>query len=196
MEIEAIIFDVDGVLIDSFESWYNSFNQTLEKYGKKPVDKETYREIFWGPSVEEDLERYNLGKDAVLLTLENQRNSVHLIKLHDKVYDTLEALKDYKLGVATNTHRVNLEKIFSHFDLFQYFDVIMCLDDVQNPKPHPDMLLKASEKLKVPIEKVLFVGDTKYDMAAAKGAGCQFIGVKIGDKKIDGIKDLLPILYS
>ncbi len=196
MEIEAIVFDVDGVLIDSFESWYSSFNQTLEKYGKETVDKETYREIFWGPSVEEDLERYSLGKDAVSLTLENQRNNVHLIKLHDGVYETLDTLKDYKLGVATNTHRINIEKIFNYFDLFQYFDTIMCLDDVQNPKPHPDMLLKASEKLNVPIEKILFVGDTKYDMAAAKDAGCQFIGVKIGDKKIDELKDLVPILYS
>ena len=118
------------------------------------------------------------------------------MKLHDKVYETLDALKEFKLGVATNTPRINLDRTFNYFDLYKYFDVVMCLDDVERPKPYPDMLLKASEILKVPIENMLYVGDTESDMAAAKGAGCNFIGIKIGDKKVNGIKDLLPILYS
>ena len=196
MEVEAIIFDVDGVLLDSFESWFTSFNQTLVEFGKEQVDRETYRKIFWGPSVEEDLRRYNLGADAVEAALRNQRNNVHLMKLHEKVHETLESLKGFKLGVATNTPRINLDKTFNYFDLYKYFEVVMCFDDVQRPKPYPDMILKASEILNMPVTKMLFVGDTESDMAAAKGAGCNFIGIKIGDKKVDGIKDLLPILYS
>ncbi|NPV49887.1 MAG: HAD family hydrolase [Candidatus Methanofastidiosum sp.] len=196
MEVEAIIFDVDGVLLDSFESWFTSFNQTLVEFGKEQVDRETYRKIFWGPSVEEDLRRYNLGADAVEAALRNQRNNVHLMKLHEKVHETLESLKGFRLGVATNTPRINLDKTFNYFDLYKYFEVVMCFDDVQRPKPYPDMILKASEILNMPVTKMLFVGDTESDMAAAKGAGCNFIGIKIGDKKVDGIKDLLPILYS
>lgn len=196
MEVEAIIFDVDGVLLDSFESWFTSFNQTLVEFGKDEVDRETYRKIFWGPSVEEDLRRYNLGADAVEAALRNQRNNVHLMKLHEKVHETLESLKGFRLGVATNTPRINLDKTFNYFDLYKYFEVVMCFDDVQRPKPYPDMILKASEILNMPVTKMLFVGDTESDMAAAKGAGCNFIGIKIGDKKVDGIKDLLPILYS
>lgn len=196
MEIEAVLFDVDGVLLDSFESWFTSFNQTLVEFGKDPVNKQTYRKIFWGPSVEDDLKRYGLGKDAVEAALRNQRNNVHLMKLYENVHETLDTLKGFRLGVATNTPRINLDKTFNYFDLHKYFEVIMCFDDVDRPKPHPDMLLKASEILKVPITKMVFVGDTKSDMAAAKGAGCNFIGIKIGDKKVDGIKDLLPILYS
>ncbi len=196
MQVDAIVFDVDGVLFDSFESWFLSFNQTLEEFGKSPVDRETYKKIFWGPSVEEDLRMYGLGKDAVKVALRNQRNNVNLIKLHEKVYETLEFLQDFKLGVATNTPKINLDKTFNHFDLYKYFKVVMCLDDVKRPKPYPDMILKASELLKVPVERMLFVGDTASDMAAAKSAGCQFIGIKIGDKKVEGIKDLLPILYS
>ncbi len=196
MEIKAIVFDVDGVLLDSFESWFTSFNQTLVEFGKDTVDWQTYRKIFWGPSVEEDLKRYGLGNDAVEAALRNQRNNVHLMKLYEQVHETLSSLKEFKLGVATNTPRINLDKTFNYFDLYKYFEIVMCLDDVKRPKPHPDMLLKASEILKVPINNVLFVGDTKSDMAAAKGAGCQFIGIKIGDKKVDGIKDLIPILYS
>ncbi|NYT14172.1 MAG: HAD family hydrolase [Candidatus Methanofastidiosa archaeon] len=196
MEVEAIIFDVDGVLLDSFESWFTSFNQTLVEFGKEQVDRETYRKIFWGPSVEEDLRRYNLGADAVEAALRNQRNNVHLMKLHEKVHETLESLKRFRLGVATNTPRINLDKTFNYFDLYKYFEVVMCFDDVQRPKPYPDMILKASEILNMPVTKMLFVGDTESDMAAAKGAGCNFIGIKIGDKKVDGIKDLLPILYS
>lgn len=196
MEIEAVLFDVDGVLLDSFESWFTSFNQTLVEFGKDPVNKQTYRKIFWGPSVEDDLKRYGLGKDAVEAALRNQRNNVHLMKLYENVHETLDALKGFRLGVATNTPRINLDKTFNYFGLHKYFEVIMCFDDVDRPKPHPDMLLKASEILKVPITKMVFVGDTKSDMAAAKGAGCNFIGIKIGDKKVDGIKDLLPILYS
>ncbi|MCC7572759.1 MAG: HAD family hydrolase [Candidatus Methanofastidiosum sp.] len=196
MDIKAIVFDVDGVLLDSFESWFTSFNQTLVEFGKDTVDRQTYRKIFWGPSVEEDLKRYGLGNDAVEAALRNQRNNVHLIKLCEQVHETLSSLKEFKLGVATNTPRINLDKTFNYFDLYKYFEIVMCLDDVKRPKPHPDMLLKASEILKVPINNVLFVGDTKSDMAAAKGAGCQFIGIKIGDKKVDGIKDLMPILYS
>jgi pyrophosphatase PpaX len=196
MEVEAIIFDVDGVLLDSFESWFTSFNQTLVEFGKGKVDRETYRKIFWGPSVEEDLRRYNLGADAVEAALRNQRNNVHLMKLHEKVHETLESLKEFRLGVATNTPRINLDKTFNYFDLYKHFEVVMCLDDVERPKPYPDMILKASEILGVPVTKMLFVGDTESDMATAKGAGCHFVGIKIGDKKVDGIKDLLPILYS
>ncbi len=196
MEIEAIVFDVDGVLLDSFESWFTSFNITLKEFGIEPVSRETYREIFWGPSVEDDLKRYNLGKDAVEAALRNQRDCVHLMKIHDHVYETLYALKDFKLGVATNTPRINLDKTFNYFYLYKYFDVVICLDDVKRPKPYPDILLKASEILKVDVKNMLYVGDTESDMAAAKAAGCQFIGIKIGDKKVNGIKDLLPILYS
>lgn len=196
MEIEAIVFDVDGVLLDSFESWFTSFNQTLVEFGKDPVDIITYRKIFWGPSVEDDLKKYDLGKDAVEVALRNQRNNVHLMKLYENVHETLDALKGFKLGVATNTPRMNLDKTFNYFDLYRHFEVVMCFDDVERPKPHPDMILKASEILKVSVTNMLFVGDTKSDMAAAKGAGCHFIGIKIGDKKVDGIKDLIPILYS
>ena len=46
MQVDAIVFDVDGVLFDSFESWFLSFNQTLEEFGKSPVDRETYKKIF------------------------------------------------------------------------------------------------------------------------------------------------------
>jgi phosphoglycolate phosphatase-like HAD superfamily hydrolase len=62
--IEAILFDLDGVLINSFESWYHAFNEMLRAYDKAEIGRAEFREKCWGPDLEHNLADLNLGEEA------------------------------------------------------------------------------------------------------------------------------------
>jgi beta-phosphoglucomutase-like phosphatase (HAD superfamily) len=71
-----------------------------------------------------------------------------------------------------------MAEILLHFSLVEYFQVVVTSRDVQRPKPHPDMLLLAAERLALAPGEVLFVGDSELDREAAQGAGMPFIAYK------------------
>ena len=81
------------------------------------------------------------------------------------------------LAVATNRGN-SMSEILSHFELDHYFSAVVTSRDVERPKPHPDMLLLAAEKLALPLDRLLFVGDSIYDKMAAESAGISFAAYK------------------
>ena len=200
-KIEAILFDLDGVLIDSFESWYQAFAKMLKAYGKDEMSQETFRETYWGPGLAHNLAALQLDENAADYCTREQIKLIGLIELFPSAKEVLRRTKqDYKLkvGLVTNTPRANVTKIFEHFRLTNHFDAILTGDDVKLGKPDAEIVLKACERLNVQPERAVLVGDTRTDYQAGKAAGCFVVGVganSAGDVHIEELHELFSVLH-
>ena len=105
-----------------------------------------------------------------------------LIELFDGVATTLDALKKagITLLIASNNIRSVLDRLTVRLNISQYFDGIICADDVVNTKPAPDIALLAIERYNINPEEALVVGDSTYDMDMGRGANCDLCGVSFG----------------
>jgi len=198
--IEVILFDLDGVLINSFESWYHAFNEMLRAYGKEEIGRAEFREKCWGPDLEHNLADLNLGEEAGKYCINEQLKLIGIIELFPGVKEVLGRVREeYKLkvGLVTNTPKENVRAIFEHFQLSNHFDVIVTGDDVKNGKPNAEMVVAACEKLTLKPENAILVGDTEIDFQAGKSAGCAIVGVRAkpeGGERIDTLYELFPLL--
>ncbi len=200
-KIEAVLFDLDGVLINSFESWYQAFNAMLRSYKKEEMSREEFNAKCWGPDLKHNLNALNLDEEAGKYCVNEQLNLIGVIELFPGAKEVLSSIReDYKLkvGLVTNTPKKNVYKILEHFRLFNHFDVIVTGDDVKRGKPDAEMVIEACEKLKVKPENVILVGDTESDFMAGKSAGCSVMGVgakSAGDaQSIENLYELLSVL--
>jgi len=102
--------------------------------------------------------------------------------LFPAVADTLGALhaKGLPLALVTNKPTPFVAPILASLDIAKYFTVVIGGDDVKNKKPHPEPLLMVAEKLGLAPTELLFVGDSRNDIQAAKAAGCSSIGLTYG----------------
>lgn len=202
MKFKAVLFDMDGVLTDSFGSCFNAFNFTLENFGRKAITKEEYMKNCWGTPVDDDITLY-LGKDIDIKQVSAfyHLNYTRFIRYTKVLPGTVEALNSVKntglkTAVVTNTHHELTIKILKKFNLLNYFDAVFGGDDVKSGKPDPEIVLKACGALGVFPKNAIMVGDTPSDMKAGKSAGCftvGFGGVK-GDAEIKNLSELFKYL--
>jgi pyrophosphatase PpaX len=175
--IKAIIFDVDGTLLDSFEANLILFQRLMEAAGYPPPTLEVYRSIF-----------HRTLRDAIQIlantTDETETKRIQdLIEkietpsasLSDGVGETIEALsKEYTLSIATS--RIKAYAFEPPLNTLEhYFKIAITYEDTENHKPDPAPLLLAAQQLGVTPAECVYVGDVKNDFAAAQAAGMKFI---------------------
>lgn len=187
--IRAIVFDLDGTLMDSkidYPRMGQLIAEVLQRYGMtEPLEnrRKVYRVIRGG---ERTLREYGHPEENIPITLLEMEKVMNLIELEAlvniqiKPY-AIEAVKmlnesGYKLGIATRSHREYTIQGLTKFGLFDYFHHIVARDDVKLPKPHPHHLLHTIELLEETPETSLFIGDTTTDLDTAKAANVKFIG--------------------
>lgn len=201
-EVEAIIFDLDGTLVDTLPASKLSFKMLLVKRG---IDaKDLNISPYAGAPTKTILlflkKKYGLRETVQDLRMERREIFLSLITkkslLFDGVESTLRKLsKKYKLAVATGSSFASLFNITSK-KFRDLFDVIITIDDVKRGKPNPDQLLLAARKLGVSPSRCLMVGDSRFDQIAAKRAKMNSIGVLTGvvskkDLLLAGAEDVL-----
>ncbi len=213
-KFRAVLFDKDGVLLNSIDACLRAANETFEHYGKKGMTKEEFRKNFWGTRADINIAKTftELPPDKLkeIYDYYNQKKLEFedMIKLYSTVIYTLEALKGkYKLGVVTSSSKKVTLKLLEDFGILKYFDVVVGGMDTE-PKPAPDPILKACEMLGVKPTETVYVGDTLPDIEAGKAAGCTVVIVTTSMSReelqstagvenifiIDGLKDLTKIL--
>ncbi len=180
--VEAVLFDLDGVLIDSFESWYQAFNAMLRRYRGEELSRDEFRARCWGPDLRDNLREWHLDEEAGRYCIAEQLELVELIKLFPGAREVLTHIRDryrakIKVGLVTNTPRRNVARILEHFQLAHLFDVVITGDDVHRGKPDAEMVIEACTRLNVKPENAILVGDTESDFWAGKSAGCAVIAV-------------------
>ena len=192
---KAILFDMDGVLVDSLDAWWGSLNQALIHFNHEQITKEEFIEKYWGFDLKYNIEKMGLNYKVVNFCNTVYGNHVNKVIIYKDTKETLEKLSSYKKGLITNTPRNCAMQILNNFDLEKYFEIILTSDDVTKGKPSPEIVLKACELLNVKPKDVILIGDTKNDVKSGKEAGCRVIGLNIkADYRIDKLSDLTNLL--
>jgi len=182
--IRAILFDMDGVLIDSMEANYFHFNSLLKHFGKRELDFGEYKKSHWGTHIHDDIKRIfgriSNEKFSEMVSYYNKTSSkfVKDQKLYLEVKRVLRFLqRKYKIALVTSTLSKLTRRILQHFSLVRYFDVVIDGGVVKNPKPSPEAVLLACKKLKIKPSEAIYIGDNFRDVKAGKKAGCSVIGI-------------------
>lgn len=185
---EAVLFDLDGVLINSDQAWIMAIQYVLKEEDLLVPSVQTIEQNL-ALSTEGQLKIFFPEKEndpSYLLNLTRKIDHYYLLHIPENVIlversiELLEAIKELriKLGVVTNNGGEVTTSILEVFKLTSYFESIIHLDDVGKPKPDPSSLLKSIENLDVDKNSVLFVGDSPSDLEASLRAKIAFILIK------------------
>lgn len=191
-EVKALLFDLDGTLIDSVDELTFCINEAFSRLNLSAL---TAHEVsrFVGKGARVLVERallYRLGTmpDKALVDQTFQlytRSMLDNIGQHTRIYpevlDALETLKkSYRLGLVTNKPRAVTEALLTVIGLAPFFEILVCGDDTAHPKPAPDMLYLAMSELGVQPSECIMIGDSLNDALCAQAAGVLPILVATG----------------
>lgn len=183
-QFKGLIFDLDGTLIDSWQDIFAAFNWALQSCGQPCVDPQELKPLMGCGMY--DLLDARLGEKSAegraLMQAYYQDNLAHKTALFSGVSEVLAQLqaKGIMMAICTNKHSKLALPLIKKFKLDQYLlaynqgfaleKAIICRDTLSISKPQPDGLLWLCDKMQLPREQVLMVGDTKTDYLAAKAA--------------------------
>lgn len=174
-EIKVILFDVDGTLIDTDELIINSYKELFRRF--RPEYKLTKEEeiSFLGPTLASMFPKYFKEDFELLFSVYRNYSHDHMREysfVYDSAIEVIEYLKEkgYRLGVVTSRFKSSVMSVLNEFDLTKYFEIIISLDDVMNPKPNPEGINKCLEYFKVSPSECLYIGDNLNDYKASIAA--------------------------
>ena len=178
----AVIWDMDGVLVDSTKNIWDSFNKLLKPHGihfsgediKKYLGHSLRDQIAswkerWGIDLE--VEKFSKQAGEAELQVMEKKADKNLLKL-------LNELRKNKvpMGVGTSSLRWRAEKILNLLGIKDYFSILVTAEDVTNHKPNPDIFLKVAKKLMVKPENCVVIEDASSGIEAAKRGNMKAIG--------------------
>lgn len=194
-----VAFDMDGVLVDSFQCWWMLLNDTLAFRGDAPLTREGFQST-WGQDVEADRRRFFPDWSIEYLTRyyeERFPEYIQHVETEPEAVTVLDRLRrDGKLlAVATNSPVKIATKLLTHAGLATRLDRIVGVDLVEKGKPEPDLLIHIGRELEVPAGEMCYVGDSEFDAGAAQAAGVRFIGYRReGDVRIERLGELVELV--
>lgn len=181
--MRAIIFDFDGTLANTLPICYYAFQSVFKRFDNREITPSEILVMF-GPS-EVGIIRENLlnpHKEEAIEYFYQQYSQFHkdLVEVNQDIHELVTSLKgaDIKLGIFTGKAKRSLDISLEQLHMEGLFDVIITGDDVRNPKPDPEGLLKALSLLEVESSEAIFVGDSDADVIAGKQSGIFTIGVQ------------------
>lgn len=179
--IKAVLFDMDGVLIDAKEWHYDAFNKAIGIFGME-ISRYDHLKTFDGLPTKEKLKLLSLnnylpsGLHPFLNKLK-QKYTMELIHAkckprfdHEYALSHLKS-EGYKLAVCSNSIRKTIETMMDYACLTKYLDLIVSNEDVEKCKPDPEMYLTAMNKLQLSPKECLIVEDNPNGILAAKRSG-------------------------
>lgn len=186
-KIEAVVFDMDGVLVDAKEWHYHALNRALHLFGFE-IERYDHLVTFDGLPTRRKLEVLSRdgGLPSALHPFINELKQLYTIELihvqckpsfqHQFALSRLKSA-GYRLGVASNAVRRSVELLMDKSRLRPYLDVLLSNEDVVRPKPNPEIYTKAFEQLAVSPDRALVVEDNENGIEAARAAGAHVMVV-------------------
>ena len=174
-KIKLIIFDVDGTLIDTDKLIIESYRELFRRF--RPDYKLTEQEeiSFLGPTLVSMFPKYFNEEFEVLLKVYrdySNQNAKKFAYLYDNVKESLSYLKKqgYRLAIVTSRYKYSAEHMLDIFGILNYFDYIVGLSEVNNPKPDPEGINKCLEYFGLGANETIYIGDNQSDYYAGKNA--------------------------
>ena len=200
---DAVIFDWDGTLADTKHAVVTSFQKVLREIGCEVSDEFIARRIGIGArnTFRDALKAANITFDNKTLDelvkkkVEAQMDLTANINLFDGALDLLNSLYGkVKIALATMNNRRVINKLLSEKDVRKYFDVVITVEDVLQPKPNPEIFLECAKKLKCRPEKCVVIEDSVFGVKAAKEAKMKCIAIPTGTYSREELEDQEPEL--
>ena len=197
----VVLFDLDGTVIDSTEAILDGFRVAFETFGGDvPSDEAIKNEV--GHTLEDMFLKLGVAEDRV-------NEHVHAYKMHYRIiscektvllYGAKEAIEEASsfatLGVVTTKTGEYSRILLEHMGLMHYFSVLIGREDVQNPKPHKEPILKALAKLEHDRSRIWMIGDTCMDIESAKNAEVHSIAVTSGYGSLEVLQKCATLITS
>jgi len=183
---KAIIFDMDGTLVDSSTTIVNAINHVRKNLNLIEMERELILNKVNDPHLNPaeffyEVPSFTKQHEALFAGYYTDHHEEEL-ELYDGIEQLLKNLKakGYLLAVATNAYRGSTLESLSHLKVLEYFDSIACYDDVHKGKPSPDMLEKNLKDLNISAENSLFIGDSERDLLAGEAINMDYLMVNWG----------------
>jgi len=197
--IKAVIFDMDGVLIDAKEWHYEALNKALGLFGYE-INRYEHLVTYDGLSTKQKLDMLSIEKDLPkglhrFINEMKQQYTMDIVNVnckprfqHEYALSKLNE-EGYKIAVASNSIKNTIEVMMNKSNLHKYLDFFMSNEDVKKPKPDPEIYIKAIDKLGISPKECLIVEDNKNGLKAAMDSGAFVLKVDdVDDVNYDNIK--------
>jgi pyrophosphatase PpaX len=184
--LRTVLFDLDGTLIDSVRLILDSYHHTLAAHGLPPRSDEEWLEGVGTPlTAQFGALRDSAGiLDALIATYReyNLRHHDRMVTVYPGVVDVVRELKQDGIatGLVTSKNRSGALRGLTLAQLESLMDVLVCADEVENPKPHPEPVEKAVRLLGADPATTVYVGDSIHDMRSGRAAGVRTAAVLWG----------------
>lgn len=183
--VRAVLFDIDGTLLDTRDAWVAAFDSGLAAIGVRSIAGSAAAQWIGTPIEVIYAQRCGLAGDALdramqafqRIEAESVERGMHAFP---RISEALEALRGWRLAVVTNKRRATAVEALRVTDLLPRFTVVVGGDTVPRKKPAPDSVLHAARSLGIEPSECVVVGDTEVDVQAGKAAGTRTIGVTWG----------------
>ena len=183
--IKGIIFDMDGTIVDSlpyhYEAWKIFFNENkVENFSEKLNEYkgggtlDLMRTIYGNQYSKKELKKMSEDKEKIFRKI--YKGEIKQILGFKKFLDELKS-KDIMVGLASNAIRKNVSMIINELEIYDYFDSIICGDEVINGKPNPEMFNETIDRFNINKDECLIFEDSLEGVLAAKNSGVKVIGI-------------------
>lgn len=205
--IKAVIFDMDGVLIEAKEWHYDALNRALNLFGYN-ISRHDHLTVYDGLPTARKLHMLSIecGLPVALHDFINEMKQSYTMEIvhtqckptfvHQYALSSLKRL-GYKLAVASNSIRNTVEVMMEKSNLDRYLDLKLSNEDVERPKPAPDIYLRAIQALSCKPEECLIVEDNENGVRAAKASGANVLVVaETTDVNLDNILRKIEVIET
>jgi pyrophosphatase PpaX len=208
----GVLFDLDGTLVDTLELILASYRHTMAEHLDEVPPDEVWLRTMGTPLTEQlrEFARTPEEAESMLRTYidHNEENHRRLVRPFPGMREAVHEIRDagYPLGIVTSKLRRQAIRELENVGLDGVFGALVCADDVERPKPHPEPVHRAAAGLGLPAERLLLVGDSIYDLRAGRAAGTRTAAALWGpfrrdqlaaeepDHWLEGLHDLRALL--
>jgi pyrophosphatase PpaX len=186
MRFPVVLFDLDGTLVDSAAAILGSFHHATETVLRRRFPDEQILAQIGGTNLTYQMQLLDPDPERVdeLIRVYREHNDPQYSELacFEGIVDVLEQLREdgRRLGVVTAKRKPTVERVFAGARIGGFFDVVVGSDDTERHKPHPEPVLKALELLDAEPQQAAYVGDSPFDVEAARAAGVFAVAVGWG----------------